>query len=45
MDAVFNDKQTYEVLKRDPTSALQQKTAYTEKSRQYRLSALQQTEV
>ena len=25
MDSLVNDKQTYEVLKRDPTSALQRK--------------------
>ena len=39
MDALVNDKQTYEVLKRDPT------LAYTEDIRQDRLSTLQQTAI
>ena len=50
--SLVNDKQTYEVLKRDPTPALQRKLnnkvlscAYTEENRQDRLSTLQQTEV
>ena len=50
MDALVNDKQTYEILKRHPTPALQckvdsKRTANTEESRQDRLSMLQQTEV
>ena len=49
MDSLVNDKQTYEVFKRDPTPALQRKlnnkTAYTKEDRQDRLSTLQQTEV
>ena len=50
MDWLVNDKQTYEVIKRDPTPVLQHKRnnkllSYTEENRQDRLPTLQQTKV
>ena len=49
MDAFVNDKQTYEVLKRDSTPAVQRKLnnklLTLKKTDKKRLSTLQQTEV